>query len=140
MLENRKDAEIYWSLVLCRYGVEYVEDPNSQKRVPTVNRTQLQSILDTAMTQVDINQESGVVFQKWDMLLNEVYQYLKTIMTDSEFALLYEEEIAWIGEKEAAIEAAGAEWGGGSGEPMARNMTAIEYTKARCYYLISLIK
>ncbi len=42
--EDRMDAEAYWSLVLCRYGVEYVEDPVSHKRVPTVNRTQFTSV------------------------------------------------------------------------------------------------
>ena len=44
--EDRTDAESYWSLVLCRYGIEYVEDPNSHKRVPTVNRAQYTSIYD----------------------------------------------------------------------------------------------
>ncbi len=43
--EDRTDAEAYWSLVLCRYGIEYVEDPDTGKRVPTVNRTQFSSIL-----------------------------------------------------------------------------------------------
>ena len=38
--EDNTDAEAYWSLVLCRYGVEYVEDPATHKRVPTVNRIQ----------------------------------------------------------------------------------------------------
>ena len=42
--EDPTDAEAYWSLVLCRYGVEYVEDPASHKRVPTVNRAQFTSI------------------------------------------------------------------------------------------------
>ena len=42
--EEPTDAEAYWSLVLCRYGVEYVEDPATHKRVPTVNRTQYTSI------------------------------------------------------------------------------------------------
>jgi len=44
--EDRTDAESYWSLILCRYGIEYVEDPNSHKRVPTVNRAQYTSIYD----------------------------------------------------------------------------------------------
>lgn len=44
--EDRTDAESYWSLVLCRYGIEYVEDPNCHKRVPTVNRAQYTSIYD----------------------------------------------------------------------------------------------
>ena len=42
--EDTKDAEAYWSLVLCRYGIEYVEDPLTRKRVPTVNRTQHTSV------------------------------------------------------------------------------------------------
>ena len=42
--EDKTDAEAYWSLVLCRYGIEYVEDPVSHKRVPTVNRAQYTSI------------------------------------------------------------------------------------------------
>ncbi|MBR5598001.1 MAG: toll/interleukin-1 receptor domain-containing protein [Lachnospiraceae bacterium] len=42
--EDTSDAEAYWSLVLCRYGIEYVEDPQSHKRVPTVNRAQFSSV------------------------------------------------------------------------------------------------
>ena len=42
--EDNTDAEAYWSLVLCRYGIEYVEDPATHKRVPTVNRAQFTSI------------------------------------------------------------------------------------------------
>lgn len=42
--EDNTDAEAYWSLVLCRYGIEYVEDPTTHKRVPTVNRAQYTSI------------------------------------------------------------------------------------------------
>ena len=45
LAEDRTDAEAYWSLVLCRYGIEYVEDPATHKRVPTVNRVQYASIL-----------------------------------------------------------------------------------------------
>lgn len=43
--EEAEDAEVYWSLVLCRYGIEYVEDPVSHRRMPTMNRVQYQSIL-----------------------------------------------------------------------------------------------
>ncbi|MBO7183992.1 MAG: TIR domain-containing protein [Bacteroidales bacterium] len=43
--EDNTDAEAYWSIVLCRYGIEYVEDPASHKRIPTVNRAQFTSIL-----------------------------------------------------------------------------------------------
>lgn len=43
--EDANDAEAYWSIVLCRYGVEYVEDPATGRRMPTVNRMQASSIL-----------------------------------------------------------------------------------------------
>lgn len=42
--EDSSDSEAYWSLVLCRYGIEYVEDPATKKRIPTVNRAQFTSI------------------------------------------------------------------------------------------------
>ena len=44
--EDSTDAEAYWSLVLCKYGIEYVEDPATHRRVPTVNRTQFTSVFD----------------------------------------------------------------------------------------------
>ncbi len=46
LTDTPTDAEAYWSLVLCRYGIEYVEDPQTRKRVPTVNRLQYTSVFD----------------------------------------------------------------------------------------------
>ena len=46
LAEDTSDAEAYWSIVLCRYGIEYVEDPKTKKRIPTVNRAQFTSIFD----------------------------------------------------------------------------------------------
>ena len=91
-------------------------------------------------TQADMNRESAIVFEKWDNLLNEVYQYLKTTLTDSAFAALKKEEYQWIQQKEAEMNAAGAMFEGGSGEPLARNSVGIEYTSKRCYALIMRIQ
>lgn len=44
LAEDKEDAEAYWSLVLCRYGIEYVEDPKTKERIPTINRMQYTSI------------------------------------------------------------------------------------------------
>ena len=41
---DKTDAEAYWSILLCKYGVEYVEDPATHKMVPTINRAQYTSI------------------------------------------------------------------------------------------------
>lgn len=41
---DKTDAEAYWSILLCKYGVEYVEDPKTHKMMPTINRAQYTSI------------------------------------------------------------------------------------------------
>ena len=64
--EDNSDAEAYWSLVLCRYGIEYVEDPATHKRVPTVNRAQFTSIFD------DDNYKSALKYA--DSLQRSVYE------------------------------------------------------------------
>jgi tetratricopeptide (TPR) repeat protein len=46
--EDGNNAEAHWGVVLCRYGIEYVEDPKTGKRVPTCHRTQLAPILSDA--------------------------------------------------------------------------------------------
>jgi len=64
--EDNTDAEAYWSLVLCRYGIEYVEDPASHKRIPTVNRAQFTSVFD------DENYKSALQYS--DSLQRSVYE------------------------------------------------------------------
>lgn len=44
--EFPKEAEAYWGIVLCKYGIEYVEDPKTGNRVPTCHRTITESIFD----------------------------------------------------------------------------------------------
>lgn len=39
------DAEAHWGIVLCKYGIEYVKDPKTQKHIPTCHRAQYESIL-----------------------------------------------------------------------------------------------
>ena len=64
--EDPTDAEAYWSIVLCRYGIEYVEDPATRKRVPTVNRAQYTSIFD--------DEDYKAALQYADAAQREVYE------------------------------------------------------------------
>ena len=41
-----EEAEAYWGLVLCKYGIEYVDDPGTGKKVPTCHRSSFESVLD----------------------------------------------------------------------------------------------
>ena len=59
---DNTDAESYWSLVLCRYGIEYVEDPDTGKRIPTVNRAQFTSVYDDDNYKCTINEiQKGIL-------------------------------------------------------------------------------
>ena len=66
LAEDSTDAEAYWSLVLCRYGIEYVEDPETRKRIPTVNRTQMTSVY------ADENYKSAIRYA--DAMQRPVYE------------------------------------------------------------------
>ena len=46
--EDTTDAEAHWSMVLCKYGIDYVQDPKTRRRVPTVNRMQYTSVFEDA--------------------------------------------------------------------------------------------
>ena len=41
-----EEAESYWGLVLCKYGIEYVDDPATGKKIPTCHRSSFDSVMD----------------------------------------------------------------------------------------------
>ena len=44
--EFPEEAEAYWGLFLCTYGIEYVDDPKTGKKVPTCHRSSFESVMD----------------------------------------------------------------------------------------------
>ncbi|MCH5180475.1 MAG: leucine-rich repeat protein [Erysipelotrichales bacterium] len=60
------DAEAHWGLLLCRYGIEYVDDPKTGKKIPTCHRTQLKSIFD------DIDYKAAI--ENSDVVAKRLYQ------------------------------------------------------------------
>ena len=44
--EYQEEAEAYWGLVLCKYGIEYVDDPATGKKIPTCHRSSFESVMD----------------------------------------------------------------------------------------------
>ena len=41
-----EEAEAYWGLVLCKSGIEYVDDPGTGKKIPTCHRSSFESVED----------------------------------------------------------------------------------------------
>lgn len=42
--EYQSEAEAYCGLVLCKYGIEYVDDPKTGKKIPTCHRSSFDSV------------------------------------------------------------------------------------------------
>ena len=42
--QDDSEAEAHWGIVLCKYGIEYVEDPKTSKRIPTCHRTLFEAV------------------------------------------------------------------------------------------------
>ncbi len=87
LAEDSTDAETYWSLVLCRYGIEYVEDPATHDRVPTVNRAQYTSIFDdddykSALKYADAYQRG--IYEEEAKAINEIQKGILEISQKEE--------------------------------------------------------
>lgn len=63
---NPQDAEIYWDLVMCKYGVNFVKDSKNGKYIPTCNRTHYLPIFQ------DENYQNAIKFSSGDK--QEYYQ------------------------------------------------------------------
>ena len=63
---NPQDAEIYWDLVMCKYGVNFVKDSKSGQYIPTCNRTHYLPIFQ------DENYQNAIKFSSGDK--KEYYQ------------------------------------------------------------------
>ncbi len=42
---DNSDSEAHWGVVLCKYGIEYVEDSKTYSRIPTCHRTLYEAVL-----------------------------------------------------------------------------------------------
>ena len=85
--EDITDSEAYWSLVLCRYGIEYVEDPSTRKRVPTVNRAQFTSIFDDEDYKAAIEHSDGdqrEIYEAEAEAINEIQKGILAISQKEE--------------------------------------------------------
>lgn len=82
--EDTTDAEAYWSIVLCRYGIEYVEDPATHKRIPTVNRVQRTSILADEDYKSALAYADGYQRELYEAEAKEIEEIQKGILAISE--------------------------------------------------------
>ena len=91
---------------------------------------------DTALDQLSLNQLSFEEYDMWDSLLNRIWSYLGNTLDESTFEALTSEQKEWIKTKETAQKDAGADFEGGSMQPMIENEVGAEKTQKRVKYLV----
>ena len=64
--EFPEESEAYWGLCLCNYGVEYVDDPATAKKIPTCHRASFESL------QKDENYELALEYA--DVIAQKIYR------------------------------------------------------------------
>lgn len=64
--EFPEEAEAYWGLVLCKYGIEYVDDPKTGKKIPTCHRSSFNSVFE--------DNDFEMVMEYSDALSRSVYR------------------------------------------------------------------
>ena len=80
-LDNTQ-SEAYWGIILCKYGIEYVEDPTTYKRVPTCHRTSYDAITadedyKPAIQYADISQK--IIYEAEAKAIDEIQKGILTI-------------------------------------------------------------
>lgn len=82
--EENGDADIYWSVFLCKYGVNYVEDALSGKRIPTINRFQYASVYSDLDYKAAIEKATDEQRAVYEEEVKRIAEIQKTFMEISE--------------------------------------------------------
>ena len=83
--EDDAEPEAHWGIVLCRYGIEYVEDPGTYKRIPTCHRTSYDAVLAdadylAAVRYADANQKA--LYEAEARAIDEIQKNILSIVKD----------------------------------------------------------
>ncbi len=82
-----KDSEAHWGIVLCKYGIEYVDDSKTHTRVPTCHRTQVESVLKDVDYQEAIklcDEEQKAIYQKEAKAIDKIQKGILAIVREEE--------------------------------------------------------
>ena len=92
------------------------------------------------LTQANMNLLSEELRALWDKALNHLLDEAKKTLPEAEMEQLTAKQSAWEADMEAAVEAAGKEYEGGSMYALVVNTEAAKLTEARVYELYELQK
>lgn len=82
-LDNTQ-LEAQWGILLCKYGVEYVDDPKTNKKIPTCHKANKESILTTQEYKHIIKNAYGKTLELYEKEAKEINRIQKEILEISE--------------------------------------------------------
>ena len=85
--QDNTEAEAHWGIVLCRYGIEYVDDPATGKKIPTCHRASYEAITSdadyiAAVENADSKQKA--VYEQESRIVDEIQKNILNIVKNEE--------------------------------------------------------
>ena len=82
--ENAGDAEAHWCCVLCRFGIEYVEDPATFEWVPTCHRASFDSIMEDVDYLAAVEHSDGITRRQYQKEAAKIAAVQRGILATSQ--------------------------------------------------------
>ena len=82
--EDEDDAEAHWCCALCRFGIEYVEDPNTFEYLPTCHRASFDSFLEDVDYLAALEHSNGITRRQYQKDAQKIAEVQRGILATSQ--------------------------------------------------------
>ena len=82
--EDEADAEAHWCCALCRFGIEYVEDPNTLEYLPTCHRASFDSFLEDVDYLAALEHSDGITRRQYQKDAAKIAEVQRGILATSQ--------------------------------------------------------
>ena len=82
--EDENDAEAHWCCALCRFGIEYVEDPNTLEYLPTCHRASFDSFLEDVDYLAAVEHSDGITRRQYQKDAAKIAEVQRGILATSQ--------------------------------------------------------
>ena len=82
--EDDADAEAHWCCALCRFGIEYVEDPTSFEWLPTCHRASFDSFLEDVDYLAAVEHSDGITRRQYQKDAAKIAEVQRGILATSQ--------------------------------------------------------
>ena len=93
--EDDTDAEAHWCCALCRFGIEYVEDPVSYEWLPTCHRASFDSFLEDVDYLAALEHSDGITRRQYQKDAAKIAEVQRGILATSQNAEPYDVFISY---------------------------------------------